>query len=323
MKFIIVASEDEVIIDEGKKVKNLEKTSSDFLIDFTSSLQKIGKETIIYSNTNEFKNNINKHKDDVVINFDFGYKSRIRNMRVPALCELHGISCFNPDPYVQILCQDKYMTKKYAESFGIKSPKSVLVFCEEHIEKILKSLQFPIIIKPNYESESIGITQKNIVKTFEKAEKLIKELLKEFNQAILVEEYIEGKEIAITICGNKNEVDLFYEIEIVFDGLKSGDFNAFTYEVKNRLSQNITTKKQISNYVKYDNIENLKKLFKSLETANIIRIDGRIKNEEFYLIEINANPGLSKNSIIFQTLKCYGYSYDDMIKKIFSKNKYN
>ena len=62
---------------------------------------------IFYDNFELFKEKVNEHRKDFILNFDFGYKSRIRNMNVPAFCENYNIKYFNPDPYVQVLCQDK------------------------------------------------------------------------------------------------------------------------------------------------------------------------------------------------------------------------
>ena len=155
-----------------------------FLLDgFSGFIDNI----IFYDNFQLFKEKVNEHREDFVLNFDFGYKSRIRNMNVPAFCENYNIKYFNPDPYVQVLCQDKFMTKKFAENFKIKTPKSLLVFSHSYRKEQLKGFQYPLIIKPNYESESIGITQQSIVSDIDQAHSLIKHLLKDFD-GILIEE---------------------------------------------------------------------------------------------------------------------------------------
>ena len=153
---------------------------------------------IFYDNFEQFKENVSYHLDDFVLNFDFGFKSRIRNMKVPAFCENYNIKYFNPDPYVQVICQDKYITKKFAENFEIKTPKSLLVFSHSYNRELLNKFNYPIIIKPNYESESIGITQNSIVSNIAQADQLINQLLISFD-GVLIEEYIDGNEIAITL----------------------------------------------------------------------------------------------------------------------------
>lgn len=284
--------------------RSLKKTLLD---GFTGFIDDI----IFYDNFEQFKQNVSKHFEDFVLNFDFGYKSRIRNMNVPAFCENYKIKYFNPDPYVQVLCQDKFMTKKFAENFGIKTSPSLLVFSHSYNKEILDSFHYPVIIKPNYESESIGITQNSIVSDAEQANILIKQLLENFD-GVLIEEYIEGNEIAITIFGNRNDL-FFEEVELVFPENESFKYKAYTAEIKQHIAIEVTK----SNYLTEDDIEGIKELYYNLSLDKLIRIDGRIKNSVFYLIEINANPGLYPKSVVPKTFNINGYSYEEMLKKLF------
>lgn len=272
---------------------------------------------VFYDNFEQFKENVHKHLDDFVLNFDFGYKSRTRNMSVPAFCENYNIKYFNPDPYVQVICQDKFITKKFAENFEIKTPQSILVFSHSYDKKLLDNLNYPVIIKPNYESESIGITQNSIVSNIEQADFLVNQLLKEFD-GILIEEYIEGNEIAITIFGN--DKDLFFEeVELCFPMGENFTYKAYTSEIK----QHIAIEIQKSSYLTEDDIKHIKQFYYNLSPNKLIRIDGRIKNSEFYLIEVNANPGLYPKSVVPKTFRINGYSYEEMLKKMFMCVKNN
>lgn len=62
----------------------------------------------------------------------------------------------------------------------------------------------------------------------------------------------------------------------------------------------------------------LKELYYNLAPNKLIRIDGRIKDSVFYLIEINANPGLYPKSVVPKTFKINGFTYEEMLKKLFS-----
>lgn len=272
---------------------------------------------VFYDNFEQFKKNVHNHLDDFVLNFDFGYNSRTRNMNVPAFCENYNIKYFNPNPYVQVLCQDKFMTKKFAENFEIKTPQSLLVFLNSYNKDLLKDFNYPVIIKPNYESESIGITQNSIVSNMEQADYLVKQMLKDFD-GILIEEYIEGSEIAITIYDNRN--DLFLEeVELLFPDKENFTYKAYTSEIKQHIAIEIKKSCYLTEY----DIRHIKQLYYNLSPNKLIRIDGRIKNSVFYLIEINANPGLYPKSVVPKTFKINGYTYEEMLKKLFmdvSKN---
>ena len=297
---------------QTKIIENREYTRNELRDILYKSFSKFIDEIIFYDNFERFKKNVFNHLDDFVLNFDFGYNSRIRNMSVPAFCENYKIKYFNPDPYVQVLCQDKFMTEKFAENFGIKVPKSLLVFAYSYTKEILANFEYPIIIKPNYESESIGITQNSIVENMEQADMALNQLMKDFD-GILVEEYIEGREVAITILENKGEL-FFEEVELIFPEYSEFKYQAYTSEIKQKIGVEI----EKSCYLSDKDIINLKQLYKNLSPNKLIRVDGRIKNAEFYLIEINANPGLYPKSVVPKTFNINGYTYDEMIQTLFT-----
>lgn len=312
MRLVVILNVNPDLSVQTKISENREYTRNELKDILQESFSKFIDEIIFYDNFEKFKENVFTHLDDFVLNFDFGYKSRIRNMNVPAFCESYRIKYFNPDPYVQVLCQDKFMTEKFAENFGIKVPKSLLLFAHSYTKKILTNFEYPIIIKPNYESESIGITQNSIVENMEQADKTLRQLMKDFD-GILVEEYIEGREVAITILENEEEL-FFEEVELIFPESNEFKYQAYTLEIKQKIA--IEIKKSF--YLNDKDIINLKQLYRNLSPNKLVRIDGRIKNEEFYLIEINANPGLYPKSIVPKTFNIKDYTYDEMIQKLFT-----
>jgi len=312
MRLIVILNVNPDSSIQTKIIENREYTRNELRDILHKSFSKFVDEIIFYDNFERFKKSVFNHLDDFVLNFDFGYNSRIRNMSVPAFCENYKIKYFNPDPYVQVLCQDKFMTEKFAENFGIKVPKSLLVFAHSYTKEILANFEYPIIIKPNYESESIGITQNSIVENMEQADMALKQLMKDFD-GILVEEYIEGREVAITILENEGEL-FFEEVELIFPEYSEFKYQAYTSEIKQKIGVEI----EKSCYLSDKDIINLKQLYKNLSPNKLIRVDGRIKNAEFYLIEINANPGLYPKSVVPKTFNINGYTYDEMVQTLFT-----
>lgn len=312
MRLIVILNVNPDSSIQTKIIENREYTRNELRDILHKSFSKFIDEIIFYDNFERFKKSVFNHLDDFVLNFDFGYNSRIRNMSVPAFCENYKIKYFNPDPYVQVLCQDKFMTEKFAENFGIKAPKSLLVFDHSYTKEILSNFEYPIIIKPNYESESIGITQNSIVENMEQADMALKQLMKDFD-GILVEEYIEGREVAVTILENEGEL-FFEEVELIFPESNEFKYQAYTSEIKQKIGIEI----EKSCYLSDKDIINLKQLYKNLSPNKLIRVDGRIKNSEFYLIEINANPGLYPKSVVPKTFNINGYTYDEMIQTLFT-----
>lgn len=312
MRLVVILNVNPDSSIQRKIIENREYTRNELRDILHKSFSKFIDEIIFYDNFERFKKSVFNHLDDFVLNFDFGYNSRIRNMRVPSFCENYNIKYFNPDPYVQVLCQDKFMTEKFAENFGIKVPKSLLVFSHSYTKEILMNFEYPIIIKPNYESESIGITQNSIVENIEQADVVIQQLLEDFD-GILVEEYIDGAEVAITIIEDENTC-FFEEVELILPELDGIKYQAYTAEIKQKVGIEIRK----SCYLSEKDIFNLKQLYQNLSPNKLVRVDGRIRNSEFYLIEINANPGLYPKSVVPKTFNLNGYTYDEMIQTLFT-----
>lgn len=315
MKLVIILNVNPDESVTAKIINSREYTRRELKTILSEGFSGFINDIVFYNNFEQFKENVHNHLNDYVLNFDFGYNSRIRNMNVPAFCENYNIKYFNPDPYVQVLCQDKFITEKFAENFGIKTPKSLLVFQHSYNKELLNDFNYPIIIKPNYESESIGITQNSIVSDANQADCLVQQLIRDFD-GILIEEYIEGKEVAITLFGSNNDFFLA-EAELCFPSEEKFKYNAYTSEIK----QHIAIELKKSTYLTADNIEQLKQLYYNFAPNKLIRIDGRIKDSEFYLIEINANPGLYPGSVVPKTFNLNGYSYKEMLKKLFAQIK--
>ena len=135
-------------------------------------------------------------------------------------------------------------------------------------------------------------------------------LLQRFD-GVLIEEYIEGREIAITIIGNSDEM-FFEEVELILPENNSIIHKAYTSEVKQHIAINIKKSHLLNN----QDIHNIKQLYHSLSPSKLLRVDGIINNNKFYLIEINANPGLYPKSIVPRTFNINGYSYEEMMMKI-------
>lgn len=312
MKLVIILNNNPNKNDPSKIVGTREFTRPGLKDILSDGFSEITRDIVFYDNFSAFKEKYSEHLGDYVLNFDFGYNSRFRNMNVPSFCENWGIRYFNPDPYAQVLCQDKYLTKKYAENFGIKTPKGILFFKHTYNKELLQSINCPMIIKPNYESESIGISQKSIVSNSEEANSVIKSLLSTFD-GVLVEEYIDGKEIAITLFGN-NETDLLmFEVELDIPEIDGVTYKAYTSEIKQHLEINVIK----SNHLQETDISHIKQMYFSLSPNKLIRVDGRIKESEFYLIEVNANPGLYPKSVIPKSFAVNEINYTDMFKKLF------
>ncbi|MFY4759775.1 hypothetical protein ACOTV0_05985 [Aliarcobacter butzleri] len=140
----------------------LEKPSQKYIDDVVNALKKYSKQVFVCNSPKELNIHLLKNSVDFVMTIYGGEISRNRLALVPAICESMNVKFLGADVYNRIICQDKNLCKMFAKKFNILSPNSILVDSEDDLY-LIKSLKFPLVIKPNYEGSSIGISNMNFL----------------------------------------------------------------------------------------------------------------------------------------------------------------
>jgi D-alanine-D-alanine ligase len=275
-----------------------------------NSLCSIAPHVFHYSTPKGLINNVEKHANDVVINIWSGEYSRNRKALIQSICEGYNIPYVGADSYLQIIASDKHLSKVICKPFGIYGAEDVIISKEDDFW-LIKTLKFPIIVKPNNEGGSIGIFQENVVFNYNDAVKICKELLSVF-PILIAEEYLPGEEISICIAGINGKIDIFEAVR-----QKLGEKDYFTYEIFGAESKKIDKTKRIKEVVtnKFPKDEKAKliSLYNSLGKAEIIRIDGRLSNNAFNLIELTPDCSLNITGSISIAFDYNGYTYAQML----------
>ena len=199
-------------------------------------------------------------------------------------------------------CFDKSFTKKIAIKNNILTPYFTVVDAEnfDNYNYDFKKA----VIKPNKQGSSVGFS---IINDENKILHALKTALEHDTHAI-IEEYIEGREITVSILGN----DILPIIEI------KPNLGIYDYEAKYT--------KGASNYIcpadlpksKSDMIKNIAlKIHRLLNCKVYSRVDFRLdNNDECWLLEINTLPGMTETSLFPMAAKAAGLSFEDLINKI-------
>ena len=190
------------------------------------------------------------------------------------------------------ILMNKLISKKLFKSMGIRSPES---FNQKKIKN--QKLKFPIIIKPINGGSSYGLLKINNKKSLNKYldNKKIKK------SKMLIEEFIDGRELTVGILENK------------ICGLMEIKFNQEIYDYDNKyinIAKHILNPK-LPKRIEKELIENSLKIHSSLNCNCISRIDFRYneKTNKTYLLEVNTQPGLTKNSLLPEMAKEKGISF--------------
>jgi D-alanine-D-alanine ligase len=216
-------------------------------------------------------------------------------------------------------CLNKARTKNILRTFGIDTPKFIVIKKSEKVTSKDIKITYPIILKLLYEDASIGISELSVVRDFKSFNSQLTFLQETYKQDIIAEEFIEGRELNIAILGDR----ALPISEIIFDGLPDGLPQIVTYDGK--WIENST-------YFRYTNPscpaklnKRLKKKveeialasFDAMNCRDYARIDIRLdKNNKPFVIEVNPNPDISIDSGFMRAAAAAGMSYSELLFNI-------
>jgi D-alanine-D-alanine ligase len=275
-------------------------------------LDSIGYQTIMLGNTEHVAQLIQngQFQCDLVFNLVEGIKSRNREGLLPALFEIYKIPYIGTDAFGLSLTLNKVLTKMIAERLGILTPKFFSVspdFPTESIHELLNAMSMPVIIKPNFEGNSSGIS---VEQTVTKAMEKILYILEQYKTTILCEEFIFGREIAVPFIGNKPS-DMIWGITGV--DIQRNDEFWLTSEMKMFGDyNNIILDLPKSTKEEFQRIST--KLFFEIGCRDFSRFDYRLmKSGDIYFIEVNPLPSLFVGGSFDIVGKQYGYTFAETI----------
>ena len=293
---------------------DLEGNSAEQTLRLEKSLQTLAP-VICYSSVSEFEAHLKEHLNDIVFPMYYGPAGRNGKGMVPTLCEIYHIAYVGADPYTQLLCNDKALSKKYAACFGISSARSCLIRdidVSPSICQKLATLSPPLVIKPNFGGGSTGISINNIVQSHEEAIALARQLLCDIQVPILIEEYVEGYEVELIVVGTRKEIRFCEEVQLLMGEKEYYDHDIWGFETKDVDDSEIDFR--ISNYISQTDRQHLLSLFSSFEKVEMIRFDGRIHNGRFYLLELSPDCYLGDDCAFYYAFQSKGYSHPEMLK---------
>lgn len=166
---------------------------------------------------------------DLVFNICEGMYGVGREAQVPAILDIFQIPYTFSDPCIMALCLDKALTKRILHSFGIPTPVFATIENVRDLEK-LSAWQFPLFAKPVAEGTSKGINSDSIVRNWEQLEQTCQRLLIRFQQPVLVEEFLPGREFTVGILGTGVSAKVLGTLEIIL----RGDAEPEVYSYKNK-----------------------------------------------------------------------------------------
>lgn len=265
---------------------------------------------------------VKAHPPDVVFNLTEHFNNRSAyDQNVASLLEMLGVRYTGSGPTGLTLCKNKGMSKEILAYHRIRFP--AFAICPPGASaRRPKRLAFPLFIKPVQEEASYGISQDSFVENDQAFEERVRFIHERMNQEALAEEYIEGRELYVSILGNRR-LQVFPIREVIFAEIPEGKPRFSTFKAKwddayrQRWGiQNIFAEPLPDGMA--ERIANIcKKVYRVLRIRGYGRIDLRVTPAgEIVILEANPNPNLADDDEFPQSALKAGLTYEAMIQRI-------
>lgn len=262
---------------------------------------------------------------DLVFNLaeSFGGKSALES-NVAALLNLLGLRYTGSSPAGLLLAGDKSLTKQVLSFHGIQTPEFATVF--RGALDWAGDIAFPVIVKPPQEDASLGISSKSVVHDLRELFTRIDALQSEFQQPVLVEQFVDGREFYVGVLGNANARALPI-MELDFSGFPAGVPRIASWEAKwgddgaGSGAQFAGTRSVFPSDIPPALTERMQQAaleaFHALRLRDYARIDLRVtSDEQIFVIEVNPNCYLERESEFARAAAEGGLAYDALIARI-------
>jgi D-alanine-D-alanine ligase len=268
---------------------------------------------------------IRRLQPDIVFNIAEGQYGVSREAQIPAMLELLNIPYSGSDPLTLAVCLDKSRAKEILSYYKIPTPRFSVLSSLSDLSSLLA--EYPCMVKPLCEGSSKGIFDASLVRTPKELSAQVENIFVSYNEPVIVEEFLPGREFTVAMLGNDDEVQVMPVVEIRFDSLPKGVNPIYSFEAKWIWDQSsdpldifecparVTPSLQKS-------IENIcRQTYKVLRCRDWSRIDLRLDNHgNPNIIEINPLPGIlpkpEDNSCYPKAARAAGISYDEMLNRV-------
>lgn len=246
----------------------------------------------------------------MAFNMAYGSKGEWRSSQVPTLLEMAGIPYTGPSPLGATLELDKVITKKLIRNDGVPTPNFRVM---RRGTESADDLRFPLVVKPRYESDSLGV---QLVHEPTRLRQAVEMIVTQYAQDALVEEYIEGREICVALLGNE-ELEVLPPVEHDFG---DREIRLMTWEDKKHIAL-AEPQKICPAQIESELATMLRNLsvatFRACLGRDYARVDLRIdRSGQPFVLEINFCPSLNNTHSYVRAATTGGYSFSKLVNRM-------
>ncbi len=281
----------------------------------------------LYDNLDLIRQKIAAFQPDVIFNILDCFKGNSAlDQHIASLLELQGVPFTGCGALGLTLSKHKGIAKQILGYHRIRVPQFALFPPGKKIVRP-RWLQFPVFIKPTKEEASYGIAQASFVETDEQLTERVAFIHEKFRQDAIVEEYIHGRELYVSVLGN-DRLQVFPIREMLFQEIPPDEPRFASFKAK--WDDDYRKRWGIVNRFAHDldaalvkKIERIcKRIYRLLAITGYARIDLRLTDDgQIVFIEANPNPILAVEEDFAQSAAKAGLAYPQLIEKILALAK--
>jgi D-alanine-D-alanine ligase len=329
-KLKIVVLYDRVLVDEDESASAGDKAPVTRTLDkkeveeeVAETLTKLGHEAVMHEldGTPRSLIALTRIDCDLVFNLTESFADDdTADFKIAGFLELIGKRYTGSGTHGLMLAQDKAIAKKIFAFHGIHTP--VFARCYRGRLDFSHDLQFPVIVKPAREDGSIGIEFSAVVSSIRELMERMDWLHAHFDSPVLIEEYIDGRELYVGVLGN-DKPEALPIVELDLSKLPDGTPRIAAAEVKwgKGTKAYRDTKSMIPTDMSEDTVLTVQQTavaaYQALELRDYGRVDMRLQADgRVHVIEVNPNPWLSSRAELAMAARKSGRSYTDLVEEI-------
>ena len=237
--------------------------------------------------------------------------------------DMHHVPYTGCNPRGMLLSRDKALSKKLLAYHRVRVPKfKEFPFGRKIYPSKIKNLPYPMIVKSLTEQGSVGIAQASHVATPEELIDRVKQVHEITNDDAIAEQYIEGRELYVTVLGN-TRLEVLPVRELVFDKIDDTMHRIATYNVKwnedyrKRWGIDYIFARNLPTDIPDQITKLAKRVYRILDLSCYARLDLRLTEDgKLFVLEANPNAGIAATDDVAYAAEKAGMDYEQLIQRI-------
>lgn len=325
LRVLVLVHEDLVPPDTLKGLADNEIAQWRTEFDVISTLKRIGHEVQVvgvWDDLGRIGRALDEFKPHIAFNLleEFHGKS-LYDQHVASYLELMRQPYTGCNPRGLLLSHDKALSKKILSFHRVKVPQFALVPYGFQARD-LRRLQYPLIVKSLFEEGSFAISQASLVRSEEKLRERIEYVRDKLETPVIVEEFIEGRELYIPIMGNRR-LRVLPILELEFGDIPQGSARIATSRVKwdgkyqERRKITIAPATDLDPVLRRRIVHLGKRIYRALNLTGYARIDLRLApDNQAFVLEANANPDIAAEGEFAVAAAVAGIDYEALLQHL-------